>query len=772
MSNTHAAPQFMGVRIKRREDPALITGQGKYTGDIQLDNMLYMAVLRSPYAHAKIGNIDTSAAENVEGVVAVLTAEEINSQMATPIPMIIESNPTYSTFEQIPRYALATDRVRHVGDPVAVVLAEDRYTAADALDLIMVDYDMLDAITDPQKALDSDAPLLHEGMESNLAFRWAGGNEVDEAFENADVVMELPILNQRLLPNAMEPRAYTATYDTESQRLTIWTSTQVPHAIKAHVAAMMGIDAENVRAIAPEVGGGFGAKSNIFCEEILVSLLSKQTGRPVSWIASRGEDMLTTSHGRDQVDVIRLAANAEGVLQAVDLKIIADCGAYYSSVMPGIPPLTGMMMTSVYNVPNARCQADGILTNKNINEPYRGAGRPEAVYMMERAMNVLAVEMEMDPIELRRKNFIPPEAFPYTTPTGATYDSGEYAKPLDKLLEEIDYPALRAEQEQRRQNGGKLLGIGLACYVEICGFGPWEAGDVIMDEQGKVTVLTGTSPHGQGHQTAWAQIAADTLQVPLEDVTVKHGDTDVVPRGIGTFGSRSAPVGGSAVMANSQSVRERALEIAAHLLEAPVGDKVLEAGNFHVTGTPGVSVNWQEVAAAAHSDKLPEALQGDLKSDTDFAPSGETYPFGAHACTVEIDPETGVVELTRYVSVDDCGRIINPLLVEGQVHGGIAQGAGQALLEGAIYDEFGTLVSGSFMDYTMPRADNFPLFETNRTETPSPLNPLGVKGIGEAATIGSTPTVANAVVDALAHLGVRHLDLPLTAEKVWSAMQE
>jgi len=519
------------------------------------------------------------------------------------------------------------------------------------------------------------------------------------------------------------------------------------------------------------VGGGFGAKSNIFSEEILVALLSKQTGRPVSWVASRSEDMLTTSHGRDQVDVIRLAANQEGVLQAADLKIIADCGAYYSSVMPGIPPLTGMMMTSVYNVPNARCQADGILTNKNINEPYRGAGRPEAVYMIERAMNVLANELKMDPVELRRKNFISPDAFPYTTPTGATYDSGEYAKPLDKLMGEIDYPALRAEQEKRLQNGGKLLGIGLACYVEICGFGPWEAGGVTVDEAGKVTVLSGTSPHGQGHQTAWAQIAADTLQVPLEDVTVVHGDTDVVPRGIGTFGSRSAPVGGSAIMVNSQTVREQALEVAAHLLEAPVGDMVLESGSFHVAGTPNVSVNWKEVAAAVHGGQLPEALQSELKADTDYEPGGETYPFGAHACTVEIDPETGAIELTRYVSVDDCGKVINPLLVEGQVHGGIAQGVGQALLEGALYDEFGNLVSGSFMDYTMPRADNFPVFETNRTETPSPLNPLGVKGIGEAATIGSTPAVANAVIDALAHLGVRHLDLPLTAEKVWSAMQ-
>lgn len=491
-------------------------------------------------------------------------------------------------------------------------------------------------------------------------------------------------------------------------------------------------------------------------------------------MATRSEDFISTSHGRDQIDTIRLAADSEGRVSAAELKFIADCGAYYSRHTPGIPPLTGMMMTGVYDIPNASVEALGVLTNKNINEPYRGAGRPEAAFLIERAMDVLAAELEMDPVDVRRKNFISPDRFPYTTPIGATYDSGEYAMNLDRALELVDYDSLRAEQARRRNEGGKLLGIGLACYVEICGFGPWEAGTVIMDEEAKVTVLTGTSPHGQGHETAWSQLAAEVLQVPIEDITVKHGDTGVVPRGIGTFGSRSAPVGGSAVARNSESVRDKALEIAAHLLEAPAGDMTLENGQFFVSGSPDVSVGWSEVVKAVYSGDgdLPENLHGELKSDADFEPPGETYPFGTHICTVEIDPDTGEIDVTRYLTVDDCGKVINPLLVEGQVHGGIAQGVGQALLEHAVYDEIGNLVSGSLMDYAVPRADTFPTFETNRTETPTPLNPLGVKGIGEAATIGSTPAIVSAVVDALRHLGVRHLDMPLTAEKVWSAMRQ
>jgi carbon-monoxide dehydrogenase large subunit len=764
----------MGVRIKRREDPALITGQGKYTGDIVLDNMAVMMVLRSPYGHATIDSIDTSAAAAMPGVLAVITAADVNDQLAEPLPMTIGADESYPVFHSIARYPLAAGKVRHVGDPVAVVVAEDKYTAADALEAIAVSYTPLPTVVDPEQAMTDGAPQLHDHIPNNIAFRWQGGNDVSAAFAAAEKVIEVRIHNQRLLPTAMEPRAVTASYDAAADRYTIWTSTQIPHSIKEEVAQVLGIDQEKIRAIAPEVGGGFGAKSNVFPEEVLAPFLAKKVGRPIKWVATRSEDLQSTSHGRDQINIVRVAATNDGKVQAVDLKVIADCGSYYSRVTPGIPPLTGMMMTGVYEIPNARTEAVGVLTNKGINEPYRGAGRPEAAFMIERAMDALADELDIDPIEIRRRNFIAPDKFPYTTPTGATYDSGEYEKSLNRALELVDIPALRAEQAARRANGGKLLGIGLASYVEICGFGPWEAGTVIINGDATATVLTGTSPHGQGHETAWAQIAANTLQLPIENITVKHGDTAVVPRGIGTFGSRSAPVGGSAVMRNSESVREKAKAIAAHLLEAAVEDMTLENGQFSVAGSPQAAVTWTEVAAAAYSDSLPEELKAQLpdglQSDEDFSPPGETYPFGTHVSVIEIDPDNGRIEIVRYVTVDDCGPAINPLLIEGQVHGGIAQGVGQALLERALYDEGGQLVSGSFMDYNVPRADNFPIYETHRTETPTPLNPLGVKGIGEAATIGSTPCIANAVIDALSHLGIRQLDMPFTPEKVWRAI--
>jgi carbon-monoxide dehydrogenase large subunit len=660
-----------------------------------------------------------------------------------------------------------------MGDPVAVVVAENPYLAADAAEAVYVDYEPLPVVVDPEAALAANAPVLHEEWTDNIAYRWhSAGGDVDAAFAKADKIIEFRLLNQRVIPNAMEPRAVLADFDTANESLTVWTTTQIPHGVKEHLVELLELPPDKVRVIAPEVGGGFGAKGNFYNEEAIVPYLARKFGRPVKWVASRGEDYVATIHGRGQTHTIRLAAGKDGRVQAADLKIIADVGGYYSRVTPIIATMTGQMMTGVYDIPNARATLTGVFTNKVPTEPYRGAGRPEAAYIIERAMDVLADELNIDPAELRRRNFITPDKFPYKTPTNATYDSGEYDRALTKALELVDYAGLRAEQARRRQQNGKLMGIGLACYVEICGFGPFEAATVMVDEEGKVTVLTGSSPHGQGHQTAWAQIAAGALQVPLEDVTVKHGDTAVVPKGIGTFGSRSAPVGGSAVMTNAEIVRERAKEIAAHLLEAAPADMELVDGRFHVAGVPGRVVGWQEVAKAAHSDSLPEALRGNLKSDQDFHTTGETYPFGAHICVVEIDPETGVVEIGRYLTVDDCGRVINPLLVEGQVHGGIAQGVGQALLEAAVYDEMGNLLSGSLMDYALPKAANFPTYETNRTETPSPLNPLGVKGIGEAATIGSMPTVVNAVVDALSHLGVRHLDMPLTSEKVYRAIQQ
>jgi len=766
-------PQFIGARVKRREDPALITGQGKYVADIHLDGALYMAVLRSPCAHATIITIDTSEAEALPGVVAAFTGDDINPQLAVPLPMVVSMDEKYSVKRNPRRYPLTTDKVRHFGDPVALVVATDQYIAADALELIYFDYDPLPVVVDPEAALDDGVPILHEVWDNNLAFRWSDeGGDVEAAFAKAETTVEVRLVNQRVIPNAMEPRAVAATYDSEANALTVWASTQVPHAVQEYLAEVLAMPKEQIRVIAPEVGGGFGAKGNIYGEEVLVPFLARHLGRPVKWAASRSEDYLSTAHGRDQINIIRLAADRAGHVQAADLKIIVDCGGYYSRVTPAIAATTGQMMTGVYDIPNARVEATAVFTNKHPTEPYRGAGRPEAAYLIERAMDVLADELDMDPAEVRQRNFIPPDKFPYKTVLNATYDSGEYARALSRVLELADYQAWRDEQARRRREGGKLMGIGLACYVEVCGFGPWEAGTIIVEADGKATVLTGTSPHGQGHETTWAQIAADTLQIPPEDITVKHSDTAIVPRGIGTFGSRSTPVGGSAVLQNAETVRERAKEIAAHLLEAATPDMVLEDGRFHVRGLPERSLSWQDVAQGTYNDSLPPELRGELKSDDDFKPKGETYPFGAHICMVEIDPETGDIEIVRYLTVDDCGRVINPLLAEGQVHGGLAQGIGQALFEQAVYDEYGNLLTGTLMDYALPKAHNFPRYETNRTETPSPLNPLGVKGIGEAATIGSMPTVVNAVVDALSHLGVRHLDTPLTSEKIWQILQE
>lgn len=763
-------PQFMGVRVPRREDPALLTGAGKYTGDIHLEGALHLALVRSPYGHAQILDIDKREAEALEGIVAVLTAEEINPHVAHPFPNYPMSE-TYTVRRAPERYPLAADRVRHMGEPVAVVLAQDRYLAQDAAELVFVDYEPLPVVIDAEAALADDAPTIYEEWGSNVGFRWHRASaDVDPIFAEAAHVVECRVVNQRVIGNAMEPRAVLADYDAATDSLTVWTTTQTPHRNRDAIADMLSLPKEQVRVIAPDVGGGFGIKASFYPEEVLVPLLARQYQRPVKWAATRSEDYLSSVQGRGQVDTVRLAADAEGRVQAVDLNVVMDCGAYYGHITPLIPTLTALMIAGVYAIPAVRAEAVGVVTNKQASEPYRGAGRPEGVFAIERAMDILAAEMGLDPVVLRRRNFISPDAFPYQAPTGAVYDSGQYQQALGKALDLVDYQALRQEQARRRQVGGKLIGIGVSCYIEVCGFGPFEMGSVLIDEQAQVTILSGTSPHGQGHETAWAQIAADVLQIPPQNITVKHGDTAVVPRGIGTFGSRSAAVGGSAIFTNAETVRDRARQIAAHLLEAAVEDVTLENGRFQVVGVPDRYLAWPDVARQAHSDELPPELQGGLSGDTDFEPKGNLYPFGTHICVVEIDPETGNIDIVHYLTVDDCGKVINPMLVAGQVHGGIAQGVGQALLEGAHFDELGNLLTGSLLDYALPRAHDLPAFETNRTETPSPLNPLGVKGVGEAGTIGATPAVVNAVVDALSHLGVRNLDMPITAEKVWKAL--
>jgi carbon-monoxide dehydrogenase large subunit len=765
-------PRFIGASVKRREDPALVTGAGRYTADIPLEGAASMTFVRSPYAHARVKRIDRSPALAVDGVLAVFTHDDLRPLWKLPLPVFVEADG--GTFEEsfvTERYPLAEGRVRHVGDPVAVVVASDPYAAADGVSAVSVDYEPLEPVVTPEGALSTGAPALHESPHGNRAFVWTlSGGDVEKELARAAKVVELDASVQRLVPNAMEPRAVAARFDRETG-FTLWSATQIPHLLRDHMAEILGVEKKSIRVIAPEVGGGFGAKCNVYGEEVLALVLARHLMRPVRWTATRSEDYFATTHGRDQRGVLRLAADAEGKVTAADLSLVMDCGAYESRATPGIPPLTGLMMTGCYDIRSARARAVGVFTNKVWSEPYRGAGRPEAAYLIERAMDVLAAELGVDPVEIRRRNFIPSGSFPYRTATGVTYDSGDYERALDEALKRIDYRRVREEQRMRRKSGGNLLGIGVACYVEICGFGPWELGSVRVAADGKTTVLTGTSPHGQGHETAWAQIAADTLQIGMEDIVVLHGDTAVVPRGIGTFGSRSAPVGGAAVLESSVSVREGAKEIAAHLLEAASADITLEDGRFHVVGVPGRSVSWREVAAFGNSEKAPPPLRKKLTAETDFRPKGETYPFGVHVAVVEIDVETGEIRILRFLTVDDCGKVLNPLLAEGQIHGGIAQGIGQALFEEARHDEQGNLVTGNFMEYAVPRAESLPPFECHRTETPTPLNSLGAKGVGEAATIGSTPAVVNAVVDALAHNGVRHVDTPLTPEKIWKLLR-
>ena len=762
--------QTIGDRVRRREDPRLVTGEALFTPDIPLADALHLALVRSPYPHAEITGIDTEDAAAAPGVVGVFTPADVLPTLKKPFP--VARAPDSGAFAELhlpPRSALADGRTRNVGDPVVAVVAETPGQAADAAELVVVDYRDLPGAGDSRTARAEGAERLYPEVAGNRSFVWDLHPDGAPEAARGEVGLSLDFRIQRLIPSAMEPRAVAARVD--DGRITMWTSTQVPHRVKATVARILGIPEEQIRTIAPEVGGGFGAKGNLYPEEVLVPWLALRLGRPVRWSATRTEDFQTTSHGRNLFVTLDVAADGDGRVRHAGVDVLYDSGAYFSRPGPTTPSLTGVMIGGPYDIRSAHARAEGAFTNTAPNEPYRGSGRPEATYLIERALDVLAGRLGVDPAAIRRRNLIPPHKFPYRTATGLTYDSGEYEKALDLALEAGDYAGLRAEQARRRaEGGGKLLGVGLACYVEICGFGPWEAGGVTVEPDGSVTVRSGTSPHGQGHETAWAQIAAEQLGVPLDAVTVLHGDTDECPRGIGTFGSRSAPVGGAAVFNNAETVREKAKELAARLLEAAVEDIRFEDGQFFVAGSPARARGWQEIAAFAYGTDAPDDAAANLTADVDFKPPGETFPFGTHLCAVEIEPDTGEVAIVRYISVDDCGRVINPLLAEGQVHGGLAQGISQALFEDAVYDEDGNLLTASLLEYAVPRADMLPKYELHRTVTPTPINPLGVKGIGEAATIGSTPAVANAVLDALRPFGVEHLDTPLTPEKIWRAL--
>jgi aerobic carbon-monoxide dehydrogenase large subunit len=774
------ATSLVGSRIKRREDPRLIMGRGTYVDDIQLPRMTYAAILRSPYAHARIRGIDVSKAKALPGVVAVMTGADLQGKN-------VPCGWTLPDIKVAPHPALAVGKVRYTGDAVAVVVAEERYIARDALDLIEVDFEPLPVVVDAEQAIQPGAPQLHDEVPNNTTFVWkVGGGDIDKAFREAEVVVKERIVNQRLIPNAIEPRGMVAQYTPGSGDLILWTATQIPHLVRLLLSMVIGIPEHKVRVIAPEVGGGFGSKLYLYPEEVIVATLARLTGRPVKWIEERRENYVATTHGRDQVQYVEVAAKRDGTITGLRVKSIANMGAYLSTFAPGIPTiLFGLMLAGNYRIPNIACEVTGVHTNTTLVDAYRGAGRPEATYLVERAVDLTARELGMDPAEIRRRNFVPANAFPHTTATGVTYDSGNYQPTLDKALEIAGYQQLRQEQERLRQEG-KYLGIGVVTYVEICGMAPsqvlgavgagaggWESATVRVHPTGKVTLYSGASSHGQGHETAFAQIVGDGLGIPLEDVEVVHGDTAQVQFGIGTFGSRSAAVGGMAAVMSVNKVEEKAKKIAAFLLEAAEADLVFESGQFFVKGTPGRGITIQQVAFAAYvPHKYPTGLEPGLEATSFYDPSNFTWPFGSHVAVVEVDPETGVIKLRRYIAVDDCGRVINPLLVDGQIQGGLAQGIAQALFEEAVYDENGQLVSGSLMDYAVPKADDLVNFELDRTETPSPVNALGVKGIGEAGTIASSAAIVNAVVDALAPLGVKHLDMPLKPERVWQAIQQ
>ena len=759
---------LVGKSIRRREDPRLITGTATYVDDIQMPGMHHACILRSPHGAARIRSIDIKAASEHPGVAAVFTGKDIAAVGPVPCGASLPGL-------RVPAHSiLAQDRVYFVGHPVAVVVATDRYIAADALDLIEVDYEPLQAVTDPEKALAAGAPAVHPEWPDNIAFTYhQEGGDSETAFKEAEVVVKQRITSQRLIPTSMETRGVVAEYHGAEKSLILHSSTQIPHLMRTLVALMLGLPENHLRVITPEVGGGFGSKLNVYAEEALMGFVAMKIGKPVKWIESRRENFQCTIHGRGHVDYYEVAAKRDGTVLGLRLKLIQDLGAYHQLLTPAIPTLSVLMMPGLYKFRNVTADIVGVFTNCVPTDAYRGAGRPEATHGIERMMDLLAAEIKMDPAELRLKNFIGNDEFPYQTATGLSYDSGNYAAPLKKALDLAHYRKFRSEQKQAKA-GGRLLGIGISTYGEICAFGPspatpaggWESATVKIDPTGKVTVMTGASPHGQGEETTFAQIAADELGVPIDDIMVLHGDTAIVQYGIGTFGSRGTAVGGPALYFALQELKKKIKKFGEMLLES---NDVIFAGGQVVDNRTGNNVSLAQIAGASYrAMKLPPNTEPGMMATYFWEPPNFAFPFGAHIVITEVDRETGKVDIHRYIAVDDCGNIINPLLVDGQVHGGVVQGLGQALWEQAVYDDNGQLVTGELMDYAIPKASMIPWIESSHTTTPSPVNPLGVKGVGEAGTIGCSPAVVNSVVDALSHLGVRHIDMPLTPEKLWN----
>ncbi len=781
-------PSEIGLARPRREDQHLITGRTTWCDNMSLPGMVHLAILRSPMAHATITSIDTTEARSRPGVLAVYTGQDFaeaqgNLPCAWPVTpdMVNPGAPS-----------LAVTQVNHVGEAVAVVAARTKAAAQDALEGIDVEYEPLPAVLDMEAALADDAPLVHPNTTSNRSYTWAfesgeagTGQPIQPALDDAEVKVTRRFIQQRLIPAFMEPRSTVV--QPNGDGVIVHSSTQIPHILRTMLALTLGIEEQKVRVVAPDVGGGFGGKIPVTPEEVITTLVARKLGKPAKYTESRSESLMSAHHGRDQIQDITITAKKDGTVTGLDVHLYADMGAYLRLVGPGVPVLGAFMFNAIYKFPAYRFVCEGVFTTKTATDAYRGAGRPEATFGIERIMDELAVELDMDPMELRRKNWITHDEFPFTTVCGLTYDSGNYEAATQKALDLIGWDALRAEQKQRRESNDPVqLGLGISTFTEMCGLAPsrvlgslaygaggWEAASVRMLATGKVEVVTGASAHGQGHETAFSQIVADKLGVKWEDVEIIHGDTQSSPKGLDTYGSRSLAVGGIAIVKATDKVIEKAKIIAGHLLEVGADDLDFESGNFSVKGVPSASISMGEVAFATFmAHNLPDGVEPSLDSDAVYDPENFSFPHGTHLCAVDVDTETGQVSIRKYVCVDDIGTPINPLIVEGQVHGGLAQGIAQALFEEAVFDADGNLTTGTFVDYTLPSAADLPSFTTDRTETPSTTNPLGVKGVGEAGTIASTPAVVNAVVDALRPFGVNDIQMPATPERVWRAIAQ
>jgi carbon-monoxide dehydrogenase large subunit len=775
-----AITTMIGAKIHRREDPRLVSGEGRYIDDFTRPGTVYLSVVRSPYAHARIKSIDITAATKAPGVVAIYTHKDFAKVISGTMP----AAPAFvAEKKQIPpRFPIADKEVVYQGEPVAVVLTEAKYQSPDAANLIEVDYEPLPAVMDLEKALEAGSPKAHSDAPDNLGWDLTYIPEDDSVMKQADVVVKQRILQQRLAPTPMEPRGVLAEYSKPDQSMTIWMSSQNPHFIRLFLAGALGIPETRIRVISPDVGGGFGSKISPYSEDYLVPAAAKLSGRPVKWIETRTESIQTTTHGRGQYFDVEAGAKKDGTLVALKVTQYLDIGAYVGT-FGAFQACACLLSTGAYNWKHVSARTVGILTNRVPTDPYRGAGRPEAAHLCERMIDLLAGALQMDPAEIRRKNFI--TEFPHTSHFGLVYDSGAYENAMDKAMEIAGYEKLRRDQEEGRKKG-RYLGIGISSWIEICGFGPSAAtapatGGIALVESaqvrvfptGSVTVYVGTHSHGQGHDTTFPQIVADTLGVPYDMIELRHGDTAEGPAfGYGTYGSRSLAVGGMAVLKASKKVVDKAKKLAAHLFEAAEEDVVFDQGHFYVKGSPDKRKALGEIAFASFGAGLPEGMEHGLEAVAYYDPSNFVWPFGTHIAVVEVDAETGAVDLQRYIAVDDCGNIINPMIVDGQIHGGIAQGISQALYEEVVYDDqTGQLKTGTLLDYLIPTMNEFPEFELGRTITPSPTNELGVKGIGEAGTIASSAAIINAVCDALSPLGIKHVDMPASPDRLWDQMR-